>query len=203
MATLRWDVGEAKRRFSLAIPLGDPVLARYDYASALTFLGHADEAFDALQAAFDRAPDNLTVLRRLIEATLFAARFTNALSLCAVWDKLSPAKGHAASRDHRSTGGSLGTRSFHRERRPEHPTLRFHRETGSRQARLVEAHVKPSVAEPGTFFANLRVIGSPEQAADLNEALAGRWADSTALMNDPGLRFIPMLLCRTPDGNHA
>ena len=72
-----------------------------------------------------------------------------------------------------------------------------------RQARLVEAHVKPSVTEPGTFFANLRVIGSPDQAADLNEALAERWADSTALMNDPGLRLIPMFLCRTPDGNHA
>ena len=73
-----------------AVPLGDAVHARYDDASALTLLDEADEAFDALQAAFERAPDNLTVLRRLTDAALLAGRFADALSLCATWDKLSP-----------------------------------------------------------------------------------------------------------------
>ena len=202
VTTLRWDVEEAKRRFNLAIPLGDPVLALYDYASSMTFLGEADEAFDALQAAFDRAPDNLTVLRRLIEAAIFAARFTDARSLCATWDKLSP----ASAMPHRGILEAVveATASGHFTENGARNILRcastVRRE---RQARLIEAQVKPSVTEPGTFFANLRVIGSSTLAADLNDALAALWADSPALMDDPGLRFVPMFLCRTPDGNHA
>ena len=64
VATLRWDVEEAKRRYSLAIPLGDSAPILCDYADSLTFLGQIDDAFDAAQAAFERAPDNVTVLRR-------------------------------------------------------------------------------------------------------------------------------------------
>ena len=201
VATLRWDVEEAKRRFNLAIPLGDPVVGHCDYAASLTFLGLNDEAFDAVQTAFERAPDNLTVLRRLIDAALSTARFSHARSLCATWHKLSPVVGmphrgiiealvEATTRGHFTENGARSILLCASTVRRDH------------RARLVQMGVKPSVTESGTFFANLRVIGSPAQAADLNEALAGLWADSPALMDDPGLRFVPMFLCRTPDGHH-
>ena len=185
-----------------AASLGNAVHARYDDASATTLLDEADEAFDALQAAFERAPDDLTVLRRLIDAALLTARFADALSLCAAWDELSPNR----AMPYRGTIEALveATASGHFTQNGARNILRcastVRRE---RQARLIEAQVKPSVTEPDTFFANLRVIGSSTLAAELNEALAALWADSPALMDDPGLRFVPMFLCRTPDGNHV
>ena len=182
--------------------LGDAVRASDDDESALTLLDEADEAFDALQAAFERAPDDLTVLRRLIDAALLGARFADALSLCATWDELSP----DSPMLHRGTIEALveATASGHFTENGARSILRCASTVRrDHQAQVVEAHVKPAVTEPGTFFAILRVIGSSALAADLNFALAGLWADSPALMNDPGLRFVPMFLCRPPDANRA
>ena len=181
--------------------LGDAVRASDD-ASALTLLDEADEAFDALQAAFERTPGNLTVLRRLIDAAVFAAHFADALSLCATWDELSP----NSPMPHRGTIEALveATASGHFTENGARSILRCASTVRrDHQARLVEAQIKPSITESGTFFANLRVFGSSALAADLNEALAGLWADSPALMDDPGLRFVPMFLCRTANANPA
>ena len=194
VATLRWDLDEAKRRYSLAIPLGDPAPVLCDYADSLTFLGQIDDAFDAAQAAFERVPDDLTVLRRLIVAALSAGRFGHALTLRETWEKLSPAD----DMPHREILEQLaeaaasgqftenGVRSF---LRCAATVRRDHR------MRLASISIEPFVTEPDTFSAVLRVFGSTDEVFCLISELADIWANSSALVDDPGLRFVPMLLC--------
>ena len=124
-----------------AASAGDAVRVHYDDASALTLLD--DEAFSALRAAFERAPDDLTVLRHLVDAALLTARFVDALSLCAAWDELSPNR----AMPYRGTIEALveATASGHFTENGARSILRcastVRRE---HQARLVEAQIKPS-----------------------------------------------------------
>ena len=55
-------------------------------------------------------------------------------------------------------------------------------------------------ADPDSLLFLIHVFASPERAADLNEALAGRVADRPELMADPGVRFVPMFIGVRADG---
>ena len=59
--------------------------------------------------------------------------------------------------------------------------------------------VVPSVEEPGSFLYQYRLIASPAVAADLNETLALRWAESRKCRADPGLKFLPMFIGTVAD----
>ena len=63
--------------------------------------------------------------------------------------------------------------------------------------------IVPSLDEPGSFLYEYRLIVRPAAAADLNEALARRWAESPSAMADPGLKFLPMFIGTVVDGNRA
>lgn len=201
VAALRWDFDEMTRRHELALTLRDSAFTRCDYSSSLTLVGEIDEAFEIAREARTRAPDDLMVLRHAIEAAVQGAQFREAQTLCDRWSKLSPHKAMplqpgiaalTAAVEHGAfteAGARDALRSAAAIRRDAH-------------IRCSGFSIQPSVEDPGSFGFKYDLIASPDDAGDLNYALAQRWADSTRLQADPGLAFVPVFI-GTVDGSDA
>ena len=202
VAALRWDLDQMKRRYDLATRLRDSVYTRYDYSNTLALVGEIDAAFAVARDALRRAPDNLRVLQRAIMAAVHVARFREAEVLCDRWRKLSPQQEMPL----RSTIASL----------VEAVERGVFSEAGARKAlrtasavrcdahmRIKGISIQPSVEDPGEFVFEHALIGTPSETADLNYTLACRWADSPDLLEDPGMRFVPMFVARASGGDDA
>ena len=201
VAALRWDFDEMNRRHELAIRLRDTAFTRCDCSTSLTLVGEIDKAFEIAREAQTRAPDDLMVLRHAIEAAVQDAQFRKAQTLCDGWSRLSPQKamplqpGIAALA--KAVEHGAFTEAGARDALRSAVTIR-------RDARIRCSgfSVQPSVEEPGSFGFKYDLIASPDDAGDLNYALAQRWADSTRLQADPGLAFVPVFI-GTVDASHA
>ena len=202
VAAFRWDFDEVTRRHELAIRLRDSAFTRCDYSSSLTLVGEIDKAFEIAREAQIRAPDDLMVLRHAIEATVQDAQFREAQTLCDRWSRLSPQKamplqpGIAALA--RAVEHGAFTESGARDALRSAAAIR-------RDARIRHSgfSIQPSIEEPGSFGFKYDMITSPDDAGDLNYALAQRWADSSRLQADPGLAFVPVFVGTVVDGSHA
>ena len=56
---------------------------------------------------------------------------------------------------------------------------------------------------PDSFLYELHVLTSPDQAVRLNEELADRIVARSDLMEDPGLKFVPVFIGTTVDADHT
>ncbi len=202
VAALRWDIDEMKRRHRLAVPLGDPGLSRIDFANSLALVGLIDEAYDVALGAFECAPDDLLVLRLLIDVALLSGRLRDAQRYVSRWRKLSPKEDAPHAEHIESLRVALDQGLFS--------------ESGVRgilrvaAATLASSHVRghrisisESYHEASSFLMTVYVIASSSRAADLNCELASRWAESPVLMADPGLRFKPMFIGMFGNGDHT
>lgn len=202
VAALRWDVGEMQRRHRLSISLGDPVLSRCNFAHSLAIMGLIDDAFEVAIEASEHAPDNLLALRVLLDAALASGRLREARNGLQRWRKLSPndAAPHAHAID--ALAATLDRGLFSQEGACEILRLAASIRINAR-ARCDRIAISESFEEPGSFLMTQHVIASSSHAADLNCALADRWAESPALQEDPGLQFKPMFIGTIIDGHHA
>lgn len=202
VAALQWDVEGLRRHYRSAISLGDPALSRWDYSTSLFLVGEVKESYEIAHDAWQKAPDNLSLLDDLIASALHVARFGEAQALGDRRRKLAP------NRDLPLAG--VITELAKAVRRGEFS------EDGARQALQSadtirsEARVRPSTMtivpsqdEPGSFLFEYRLITSPPAAGDLNEALALRWAESPKAMADPGLKFLPMFIGTVVNGSYT
>ena len=202
VAAFRWDVAELRRHYRSAISLGDPVLSRWGYSTALLLVGETEESYEVARDAWRRAPDNLSLLDELIATAVHSARFQEAQELCDHRRKLAP-KGDlpldpviqelvkAVQQGHFSEEGAREIlRAADLMRRDA-------------QIRPNGVKITPSWFEPGSFLYEYRLVASPKLAGDLNEALSLRWAESPQAMADPGLEFLPMFIGTAVDGNCA
>lgn len=202
VAALQWDVDGLRRHSRSAISLGDPVLSRWDYSMSLFLVGEIEESYEMARDAWQRAPDNLSVLDHLIVSALHAARFEEAQVLCDRGRKLAPKRdlplaivvGELAKAVRQGEFSEEGAR----ETLQAADSLR-----SDARIRPNGAIVVPSRDEPGSFLFEYRLITSPTSAGDLNEALALRWAQSPKAMADPGLKFLPMFIGTVVNGSYT
>ena len=199
VAALRWDVAELKQHYRSAISLGDPVMSRWRYSTALFLVGETEESYEAVCDAWQRAPDNLDLLDELIATAVRCARFQEAQELCDHRRKLAP-KGdlplapviqelvRAVQQGHFSEEGA-------RDVLRAADSLR--RDVRIRPNGVI---VTPSRLDRGSFLYEYRLIAPPNEAGKLNEVLSLRWAESPKAMADPGLEFLPMFIGSVIDG---
>lgn len=202
VAALRWDVDELRWRYRSAISLGDPVLGRWRYSTALFLVGETEESFEVVRDAWQRAPDNLDLLDELIATAVHSARFQEAREFCDHRRKLAPNRDVPLAAVVQELAAAVQQGHFSEEGARE--ALRA-ADLMRRDARIRPNGVKitPSWFEPGSFLYEYRLIASPRLAGDLNEALSLRWAESPQAMADPGLEFLPMFIGTVLDDSDA
>lgn len=193
VAALRWDDAELRRHYRSAISMGDPVLSRWRYSTALLLVGETEESFEVVRDAWQRAPDNLDLLDQLIATAVHSARFEEAREFCGRRRKLAPSRDVPLAAVVQELAAAVQQGHFSEEGARE--ALRaadlMRRDA---QIRPNGVNITPSWFEPGSFLYEYRLIASPKQAGDLNEVLSLRWAESPRAMADPGLEFLPMFI---------
>ena len=202
LAALQWNVDGLKRHYRSAISLGDPVLSRWDYSTALFLVGEVGESYEVARDAWQRAPDNLPLLDNLITSALHVARFGEAREFCDRRRKLAP-KGEPL------LAGAI-SELVKAVRQGEFSEEGAQRALRSADSVRSEARIRPngmrivpSRDEPGSFLFEYRVITSSTVAGDLNEALALRWAESSEAMANPGLKFLPVFIGTVTNGSYT
>ena len=202
VAALQWDVDGLQRHHRSAISLGDPALSRWDYSTSLFLVGEVGESYEIVHDAWQEAPDNLSLLDHLIASAVHAARFGEAQEFCSRRRKLAPKRdlplgsvvGDLAQAVRQGEFSEEGAREALRTA----DSLR-----SDARIRPNGAIVVPSRDEPGSFLFEYRLITSPTDAGNLNEALALRWAESPKAMADPGLKFLPMFIGTVVNGSYT
>ena len=202
VAALRWNVVELKRHFDSAISLGDPVLSRCNYSTALFLVGEAEQSFKMVHEAWRRAPDSLLVLDELITSAIHVAHFEEAQALCDHRRKLAPERDLPIARVVTELANAVNQGAFSEAGACE--ALRA-ADSARSDARIRPNGIRvvPSLDEPGSFLFEYRLIASPTVAGELNEALSLRWAESPKAMADPGLNFLPMFIGTVINGSHT
>ena len=198
VAALQWNIVEMKRQYELAISMNDSATSRRDYAMSLFLVGEAGSAYEMALDAWRRAPSNPAVIEQLVVAAVHDARFRQAKTFCDRWSKLVPAKkpplGEVVEELATAVDENVFSEDGARDVLRTADAIRC-----DARIRPNGVAVVPSVEEPGSFLYQYRLIASPAVAADLNETLALRWAESRKCMADPGLKFLPMFIGTVAD----
>ena len=202
VAALQWNVVDLKRHFKSAISLGDPVLRRLDYSTALFLVGEAEQSYKVAHEAMRIAPESLLVLDELVSSAIHVARFEEALALCDQRRKLAPKQGLPIASVVTELANAVRQGLFSEEGARE--ALRAADSVRSdARTRSNGVIVVPSLDEPGSFLFEYHLISSPIAAGELNEALSLRWANSASAMDDPGLKVLPMFIGTVVNGSYT
>ena len=202
VAALQWDVDGLRRHYRSAISLGDPVLSRWDYSTALFLVGEVGESYEVARDAWQRAPDNLPLLDDLTASALHVAHFGEARVFCDRRRKLAPKVEPLLAGVISQLVKAVRQGGFSEEgaQRALRSADSVRSEARIRPNRMT---IVPSQDEPGSFLFEYRVITSPAAAGDLNEALALRWAESPEAMANPGLKFLPVFIGTVTNGSYT
>lgn len=202
VAALQWNVVELERHFRSAISLGDPVLTRLNYSTALFLVGEAEQSYKIAHEAWRKAPGSLPVLDELITSAIHFACFEEAQALCDHRSKLAPKQDLPIASVVTELANAVHQGAFSEEGARE--ALRA-ADSARRDARIRSDGVMivPSLDEPGSFLFEYRLIASPTVAGELNEELSLRWAESPKAMADPGLSLLPMFIGTVTNGSYT
>lgn len=202
VAALQWNVRELKRQYELAISVEGTATSRWDYATSLFLVGETEQAYRMAHQAWQRAQDNPAVLGQLVGAAVHDARFRQANAFCDRWSKLMPREKPLLGGVVEGLAKAVGQGVFSEEgaRRVLRTADTIRCEARIRPDGFV---IVPSLDEPGSFLYEYRLIAPSAAAANLNETLALRWAESAESMADPGLKFLPMFIGTVVDGSHT
>lgn len=202
VAALQWDVDGLRRHYRAAISLSDSALNRWDYSTALFLVGETEESYEMVRDAWQRAPDDLSLLNSLIVGAVHAARFREAQEFCERGRKLAPKHDLPLASVVAELAQAVREGEFSEEGAREALRTADSLRSDAR-IRPNGVVVVPSRDEPGSFLFEYRLITSPTSAGDLNEALALRWAQSPKAMADPGLKFLPMFIGTVVNGSYT
>ena len=202
VAALQWDVDGLRRHYRSALSLSDSAVNRWDYSTALFLVGETEQSYEMARDAWQRAPDDLSLLDNLIVSAVHAARFSEAQEFCDRGRKLAPKRDLPLASEIGELAKAVRQGEFSEEGARE--TLRAADSIRSNaRIRPSGVIVVPSLDEPGSFLFEYRLITSPTAAGDLNEELALHWAESSRAMADPGLKFLPMFIGTVTNGSYT
>ena len=186
---------EAAQRFSAS-----PSETLANYATALSSAGEMNDAFHTIVQAYGQSPDNLRILKAAVILALQSGQFLEGCELYRHWNKLCPGQPMADEALMKEVAEAVERRAF--SEGGVQKVIRFAQrvrlEAGVRQAKGVLWAVD---GERDDFQFEVHVHASPEQAVELNEALAGRIVADDELMADAGGKFVVMFIGTKIDGS--
>ncbi len=194
VASLRWDANGVREHFRIARQHADNYVTDHNYSIALAMVDEWWESFAAPDAAQNRARDNTVVLGNAIERAVEAGRFRMAHEYCDRLNALRPNESpHAATGLLERFVASLDAGAF-----GESNVQRVLEIAGALQhgegVRGAKAATQLDQDEPDSFLFRRFIGAAPATAAKLNSKLADEIGADDDLMQDPGLRFIPLFV---------
>ena len=203
LAALRGDADAAHDYHEKTLKLsGESADALHNYATSLGKLGEYAKALEVSRRAYARNPAEPAMLHRAIAASIFTGNFREACDLGRKWNESDPKYRHAPDPVVDAICSATKRGIFTEERLQEildiaHEVLR------SSKVRALRVEVQDDEHEPDSFLYEFFVLASPDKAEDLNEELDARILDCPHLMDDPGLKFVPVLIGASVDGGYA
>ena len=200
VASVRGDVEDVHAHHKRALNLsGESAEALHNYAASLTKLGEFTEALEVARRAYARNPAAPTTLDRAIAAAIFTGNFREACDLGRKWNDSDPKYRHAPEWVVDAICSATERGIFTEERLQEVLGI-AHKVLRSSKVRTLRVEVQDDVHEPDSFLYEFFVLAAPDKAEDLNEELDARILDCPHLMDDPGLKFVPVLIGAGVDG---
>ena len=191
IGALRGDDDGVRNHHRIALDLDRSWVTYCNYSVSLSLLEAHMEAFEAAKAALQAAPDRPEVLDRVIKLSLEAACFIEARDFCSRWNDLAPNQPHHASHSVMALAKAVEDDSFHEEG-VRNVMIIVGSVQRAKQVGVRESRISHNPSEPHCFLYERRIHGSPVTAAEMNAEVADRIAERIDLMEDPGLRFLPM-----------
>ena len=203
IAALRGDADTAHACHEKALKLsGGSAETLHNYSTSLAKLGEYTRALEIARRAHTCNPADPAMLHRAIAASIFTGNFREACELGRKWNESDPKYRHAPDPVVDAICGATERGIFTEERLQEvlgiaHEVLR------SSKVRTLGVEVQDDEHEPDSFLYEFFVFASPEEVEVLNEELDARILNCPHLMDNPGLKFMPVLIGASVDGGHA
>ena len=203
IAAMRGDADGAHAYHKMVLKLtGESANTLYNYATSLAKLGEHAKALEFSRRAYARNPADPTMLHRAIAASIFTGNFREASDLGREWNESDPKYRHAPDPVVDAICSATEREIFTEERLQEvlgiaHEVLR------SSKMRALGVEIQDDEHEPDSFLYEFFVFASPDEAEVLNAKLDARILDCPHLMDDPGLKFVPVLIGASVDGGYT
>ena len=189
---------EARRHHQIAVQHDAGVQARYNYAVSLALLAENVEALRVATNALEQAPDMPELLDQTIMLALANGRFGQAADLCTRWESLFPDRPHEFAPSASLLAAKVGTGEFSEDSAQEVLEIASSIQRAKKVRRADGSFIWNDPEDPSCFVYERRVFTTPAQAAQMNEEFADRLSERSDLMEDPGIRFIPMFIGMLP-----
>ena len=203
VASLRGAAEDVRRHHQIALNLsGGSAEAHRNYSVSLAELGEMTEAFKVALEACRRVPGDAEMLHEVIGMALESAHFREGRDLCGHWNESFSDQPLPYESMMRKLAGAVDREVFSEESVQE--ILRItHGIMRASNVRKVKDGVLGDHTDPDSFLYELHVLTSPDQAVRLNEELANRIVARPDLMEDPGLKFVPVFIGTIVDAGHT
>ena len=194
LASLRGDIEEAHSQHKRALKLSSrSAQALHNYAVSLAKLGEFAAAREAVSEACMRAPDDLKMLDAMVTASIFTGHFGEAHELSQRWNRSYPDRPYTPDSGVEIISRAVKQGVFTEERLQEVLAI-MHDGLRTSSARALTAEVHADEREPDSFLYECFVLASPQEAEDLNNELDSAIIARPHLMDDPGLKFMPVVI---------
>ena len=201
IAALRGHADESRKHHRIALTLDKTVTTCFNYSISLSLLQQHEEALEIASNSMKAYPDHVELLSHAIHTALDSGNFTNARDLCGRWAHLFPSHPNPLSDQARQLADAVDAGEFGEQGVRDLLRILASIQRGERVRTSKTAF---SFHNPrGSFLYEKRIHAKPELAAEMNEMLADRIADSPELMADPGLKFIAVFTGSVTDVGNA
>ena len=204
IAALRRDLDEVQRHHRIALDVRKSGITYFNFAVSLSLLGEMRGALEAAKSGLEAEPDDPRWLRHAIKLSMEAAHFSEARQLGGRWARLMPNEPHVETRNAMLVATAIDEGVFSEEKAQQVVGLfgTVQRSKGYLALTGFDVSVlRPDPTEPGSFAYERPIQASPSAAAELNGQYADRLLEAEDLLEDPGLRFVPMFIGVQHGGN--
>ena len=203
LASISGNIAQVREHYEAARRLSaSPGETLANYATALSSAGEMNDAFHTILQAYELSPDNPRILKAALALALQSGQFLKGCELYRRWNKLCPDQPMADEAIMTAAAKAVERRAFTEAGAQKVIRLaqQVRLQAGVRQAEGVLWAVD---GHPDNFQFEVHVHASPNQAVDLNEALADRTVTDDELMADAGGKFTAMFIGTKIDGRDA
>ena len=193
VAALKGDAATVRKHHDNALRLSSHVYVSYNYAVSLSLLEENEDALEVVVGALKQSPDDLELLGYAIRLALQSGHIAKANSLCGQWAHLVPDRPNELAYRANELADSVKRGDFREEAvREVLGILDSIQRTDN--VRGAGSSLWKDPLDPTSFLCERLIHASPARAAEMNEEFADRIAERSDLLEDPGLRFVPMFI---------
>ena len=193
VASLRWDLDGIHHHFRIALQHMDTATTHNNYAVALSNVEELPSAYEAVTTAYARVPDDEFLLEHAIRLSIHAGRFAEGRRLCERWNALVPDAPNRFTHDLDRLARAVAADLFSESKVRRLLGIMSELQRDDR-VRTVASATWEDAQEPGSFLHEQFVDATTVKAGRLNATFVDQVASHADLMEDPGLRFVPVFI---------